>query len=389
MGGYTRIVLAEKRKIFIVIERRADYSRYRPILQRMKADPFFNIYLVVTGICLLDIHGKDVNYIIDDGFEISAQLKMFKKDRPDTGGEMVRSMARVMSALVDELEKAKPDIVLSGFDIGANMAVTIAAAHMNIPVAHIQGGEVTGSIDESIRHAMSKFAHIHFPATQLSKQRLVRMGEDPDNIYVVGCPSIDVMRETPKIDIETLEEYFSLNFEEPVLLMIQHPVTTEAEDSFLQIKETVDAIKEMEIQTVALLPNNDAGYLKIIDYIKHSGIKWYPSLPTDIFINLYRNVSALIGNSSSGIHETPTMKIPAINIGNRQQGRERAANVLDVPHEKNAIVAVIHKALNDTEFLHKVKSIKNPYGNGTSAEKIVKFLKTVSLDNLIQKQFVD
>jgi UDP-N-acetylglucosamine 2-epimerase (non-hydrolysing)/GDP/UDP-N,N'-diacetylbacillosamine 2-epimerase (hydrolysing) len=298
-------------------------------------------------------------------------------------------MARVMSSLVDELEKAQPDIVLSGFDIGANMAVTIAAAHMNIPVAHIQGGEVTGSIDESIRHAMSKFAHIHFPATELSKQRLMRMGEDPDNIYVVGCPSIDVIRETPKVDIKTLEEYFNLNFEKPVLLMIQHPVTTEAGDSFLQIKETVDAIRELEVQAVALLPNNDAGYSKIIDYIKHSGITWYPSLPTNIFINLYRNVNALIGNSSSGIHETPSMKIPAINIGNRQQGRERAENVIDVPHEKEAIISAIGRALDNTEFLQKVKSIHNPYGNGNSAEKIVNILKSVSLNNLIQKQFVD
>ena len=164
--------MAEKRKIFIVIERRADYSRYRPILEIMKADSFFDIYLVVTGICLLDIHGKDVNYIKNDGFEINAQLKMFKADRPDTGGEMVRSMARVMSSLVDELEKAKPDIVLSGFDIGANMAITIAAAHMNIPVAHIQGGEVTGSIDESIRHAMSKFSHIHFTALDMGHRNI-------------------------------------------------------------------------------------------------------------------------------------------------------------------------------------------------------------------------
>ena len=383
------MVLKEKRKIFVVIERRADYSRYRPILQKMKVDPFFDIYLVVTGLCLLDIHGKDVNYIKDDGFEINSQINMFKRNSPDTGGEMVRSMARVMSSLVDELEKAKPDIVLSGFDIGANMAVTIAAAHMNIPVAHIQGGEVTGSIDESIRHAMSKFAHIHFPATQLSKQRLIRMGENPNNIYVVGCPSIDVIREVPSIGTEKLEKYFNINFGKPVLLMIQHPVTTEAEDSFLQIKETVDAIRELDIQTVALLPNNDAGYSKIIDYLKKSGIKWYPSLPTEIFINLYRNVNALIGNSSSGIHETPTMKIPAINIGNRQQGRERSVNVIDVAHEKDAIVNGINKALNDASFLKMIKSVKNPYGEGESAKKIVSILKTVSFDNLIQKKFVD
>lgn len=381
--------MLNKRKIFIVVERRADYSRFKPILEKFKADPFFQIHLVVTGICLLGLHGKDVNYIKNDGFEINAEIEMFAVERPDTGGEMVRSLARVLSSLVDELEKAQPDLVLSGFDIGANMAVTIAAAHMNIPVAHIQGGEVTGSIDESIRHAMSKFSHIHFPATELSKQRLIRMGEDPNNIYVVGCPSIDVIKNTPHVQQSVLAEYFELDFSKPILLMIQHPVTTEAHDSFNQIKETVDAIEEKGIQTVVLLPNNDAGFSRIIDYIKSSNLKWYPSLPADMFINLYRNVNALIGNSSSGIHETPTIGIPAINIGNRQQGRERAANVIDVSYNKEAIMKGIEKALYNVEFIEMVRQLENPYGDGTSSEQIVKILKTISLENLVQKRFVD
>jgi len=371
------------------VERRADYSRYQPILKKLKEDPYFDIHLVVTGICLLDIHGKDINYIKNDGFDINAELKMFNDHRPDTTGEMVRSMARVMSSLVDELEKAQPDVVLSGFDIGANMAVTMAAAHMNIPVAHIQGGEVTGSIDESIRHAMSKFSHIHFPATELSKQRLIRMGEDPNNIFVVGCPSIDVIVNTDLVSKARLEEYFNLDFSKPVLLMIQHPVTTEAHDSFNQIKETIEAIEETGVQTVVLLPNNDAGYSNIIEYIQNSNLKWYPSLPGDIFINLYRNISALIGNSSSGIHETPTMGIPAINIGNRQQGRERAANVIDVENSKDSIVRGIQKALYDVEFREMVSKIENPYGDGSSAQRIVDILKTISLENLVQKRFVD
>ena len=381
--------MSTTRKIFIVVERRADYSRYKPILEKLQLDPFFKIHLVVTGICLLDFHGKDVNYIREDGFEIAAELEMFKSVRPDTTGEMVRSMARVMSSLVDELERAKPDLVLSGFDIGANMAVTMAAAHMNIPVAHIQGGEVTGSIDESIRHAMSKFSHIHFPATELSKQRLIRMGEEPDNIYVVGCPSIDVIKNTPYLEQSVLAKYFDLDFSKPVLLMIQHPVTTESTDSYNQIKETIDAVEESGIQTVVLLPNNDAGFSRIIDYIKSSNVKWYPSLPGDLFINLYRNASALIGNSSSGIHETPTIGIPAINIGNRQQGRERAANVIDVTNDKSSILKGIEKALYDSDFIEMTKNIENPYGDGTSAEQIVSILKTVSLDNLVQKRFVD
>lgn len=377
------------RRIFVVIERRADYSRYKPILERLKSDPFFEIYLVVTGICLLETHGKDVNYITQDGFEINAQLPMFTEDAEDSGAEMVRAMSRVMQNLTYELEKAKPDLVLSGFDIGANFAVTVAAAHMNIPVAHIQGGEVTGSIDESIRHAMSKFAHIHFPATELSRQRLIRMGERPDLIFVVGCPSIDTLVNTPIIPAEEISKKLNIDLQNPTLLMIQHPVTTENMNSYHQISETIDAIIEAQVQCIILLPNNDAGYSKIVEKIKSSNVKWFPSLPTDIFINLYRNVWALIGNSSSGIHETPTLKIPAINIGTRQQGRERAGNVIDVPHNKEAILAAIRKAVFDEDFRNYVRTIKNPYGDGNSAEKIVNILKEISLDGIIQKRFHD
>lgn len=377
------------RKIFVLVERRADYSRYKPILTKLKQDPFFEIHLVVTGICLLDLHGKDVNYIEQDGFEISAKIPMFIDGREDSGGEMVKAMSRVMSALVDELERAKPDIVLSGFDIGGNFAVTIAAAHMNIPVAHIQGGEVTGSIDESIRHAMSKFAHVHLPATEDAKNRLIRLGENPDDIYVVGCPSIDVLTQTPTCSKEELENEFDIDFSKPFVLMIQHPVTTEAGSALDQIKETIDAINNVGTQALILLPNNDAGHSSIIEEIKKSGLKWVPSLPTLKFINIYRNAWALVGNSSSGIHETPTLKIPAVNIGNRQMGRERAANVIDVANNSKDIEKGIRKALFDEKFRKMVSGIVNPYGEGDSAEKIVNILKKVSFEGKIQKVFYE
>jgi UDP-N-acetylglucosamine 2-epimerase (non-hydrolysing)/GDP/UDP-N,N'-diacetylbacillosamine 2-epimerase (hydrolysing) len=377
-------------KVFILIERRADYSRYRPILAKMKEDPFFEIYLVVTGICLLGVHGNDVNYIESDGFVINAKIPMFKAGNPDNGAEMVRSMARVLEGVTNELEASKPDLVLSGFDIGGNFAVTIAAAHMNIPVAHIQGGEVTGSIDESIRHAMSKFSHIHFPATQDAKNRLIKLGENPKDIYVTGCPSIDVLVNTPYLPKEELEKEFDVDFSKPLLLMIQHPVTTEAKSSLDQIKETISAIKNKGVQAIVLLPNNDAGHAEIIEEIKKSGLKWLPSLSTIKFVNLYRNAWALIGNSSSGIHETPSLKIPAINIGNRQMGRERAANVIDVPNEQVLIEQAIEKALFDADFRSFVRRIENPYGIGNSAETIVNLLKTIDFDEVsIQKVFYE
>ena len=377
------------RKVFVVVERRADYSRYKPILEKIVKDSFFELYLVVTGVCLLKEHGNDVENIEKDGFKINSKIPMFKNKRPDNGAEMISSTARIMSKLADELEKSKPDLVLSGFDIGANFAVTVAAAHMNIPVFHIQGGEVTGSIDESLRHAMSKFAHVHFPATELSKERLIKMGENPKNIYVVGCPSIDIIINTPIISKNELEKEFNIDLLKSFVLLLQHPVTTEIDLSMKQIKETIDAIKELNIQCLAILPNNDAGYSKIINKIKKSGLKWCSSLSMDKYINLCKYASALIGNSSSGIHETSTLKLPTVNIGNRQMGRERAGNVIDVPNKKKEIKRAIERCLYDKEFINYVKTIKNPYGDGTSAEKIVEILKVKSLAGIIQKQFYE
>jgi GDP/UDP-N,N'-diacetylbacillosamine 2-epimerase (hydrolysing) len=254
----------------------------------------------------------------------------------------------------------------------------------------LQGGEVTGSIDESIRHAMTKFAHIHFPATEDAAKRIERLGENPKDIYVVGCPSIDVLINTPYVPKEELEKEFNMDFSKPWMLMIQHPVTTEALSSHDQIRETIKAIKNSGVQAIVLLPNNDAGHADIIEEVKASGLKWIPSLPTLTFVNLYRNAWALIGNSSSGIHETPTLKIPTINIGNRQMGRERAANVIDVPNKAEAIEAAIQKAIFDTGFRKFVSEIINPYGEGNSAGQVVEILKRINLNDVsIQKIFYE
>ncbi len=377
------------RKIFIVIERRADYSRYKPILELLRADSFFKLFIVVTGINLLPHHGEDIKKIRQDGFHINTEIPMFKHKADDSGAEMVRAMSRFMLKVVDELEKAKPDIVLTGFDIGANFATAVAAAHMNIPVAHIQGGEVTGSIDESLRHAMSKFAHIHFPATQEAKKRLIAMGERPSMIHVVGCPSLDELLHARHIPRTQLEEQFRVDFDKPTVILIQHPVTTEDKVSLKQIKATIAALKALKVQTIAILPNNDAGFSQIVKSLSHSNLKWYPSIDVETFANLYRHIWAIVGNSSSGIHEATTFHTPAVNIGTRQNGRTQNPNVINVSYDKKEILRGIKKALFDQKFRSSLKSIKNIYGNGHSATKIVKILKTVRLFHIVQKEFYD
>lgn len=367
------------RKIFIITERRADYSRFQPILELIKKEPELQYDLVVTGLHLKKEHGMTINEIKNDGFEIFSTFEMFLENE-DTGASMVRSYAKAVEMVTYELEKSKPDIILSGFDIAANAAVTIAGAHMNIPVAHIQGGEVTGTIDESIRHSMSKFAHYHFAANDDACNRLIKMGERSDRVFNVGCPSIDAIMSV-KDDTDILDRY---DLQKPYFLIIQHPVTSEIKESEIQIKITLDAVNESKINALIILPNNDAGYSKIMSQIKSSKISSVDTLSINDYVNLLKNSSGLIGNSSSGIHETASFNIPTINIGTRQQGRLRPKNVIDVPHDKHKITEAISECINikknNIEF-------DNPYGDGNSSQKIIKYLKSIDISNsVIQKR---
>jgi GDP/UDP-N,N'-diacetylbacillosamine 2-epimerase (hydrolysing) len=367
------------RKIFIITERRADYSRFQPILELIKKDPDLQYDLVVTGLHLKKEHGMTINEIRNDGFEIFSTFEMFL-EKEDTGASMVRSYAKAVEMVTYELEKSKPDLILSGFDIAANAAVTIAGAHMNIPVAHIQGGEVTGTIDESIRHSMSKFAHYHFAANEDACTRLIKMGERPDRVFNVGCPSIDAIMSV-KDDTDILNRY---ELQKPYFLIIQHPITSEIKESETQIKITLDAVNESKINALIILPNNDAGYSKIMSQIKSSKISSVDTLSINDYVNLLKNSSGLIGNSSSGIHETASFNIPTINIGTRQQGRLRPKNVIDVPHDKHNIIEAISECIkikkNNLEF-------DNPYGDGNSSQKIIEYLKSIDISNsVIQKR---
>lgn len=380
----------QKLKVVIVSERRADYSRFKPIMSLMKSGNFFDYYLVVTGISLLKSRGSDIDIIKKDGFKIAHTIPMYRENAPDTGAEMTRAYGRVMIGLADFFEKIKPDLILTGFDIGANFAASVIGAHMNIPVAHIQGGEITGSIDESLRHAMTKFAHIHFPATRDAALRLRRMGEDPKYIFTVGCPSIDTLLQAHKMSKKEVGSLIGLDISKPYILIVQHPVTTEMDKAGEQVRATLEAVKEAGTQGVILYPNNDAGSRAIVNGIKNSPIKYFRSLRPEDFINVLRYSSALVGNSSSGIHETATLHIPTVNIGTRQQGRERPKNVIDVGYKKEEIIKGLKKALYDKKFLAMVRRIKNPYGDGHAAERIIKILKNIDYKKIpVQKKFID
>ncbi len=372
------------RKIFLVTERRADYSRFKPILKLIESDDDLDYDLVVTGITLKEEHGNTISEIESDGFKTFSTFEMFEEDE-DTGAAMVRSLGTAIKKITYEIETSNPDIILSGFDIAANFAVTVAGAHMNIPVMHIQGGEVSGTIDESIRHAMSKFSHYHLAANDDAKQRLIKMGEEPEKVFSVGCPSIDAIKNICTLSKKEILEKYQLRT--PYALVLQHPVTSEIEDTDQQIVSTIDAVLESGISALMIYPNNDAGYTSIVSQLNKTKIRHVPTLSLKDYVSLLKHSSLLIGNSSSGIHETATFHIPTINVGTRQSGRLRPKNVLDVGYVKEEILSAIYECLNSEEFLETCKNCENPYGDGNSSKRIIQILKEVDIGgDVIQKR---
>lgn len=364
------------RKILIVTERRADYSRFKPILKEIKKSKNLDYLLVVTGNHLMEEHGLSINEIIEDGWRIDESFQMFLEEG-DKGSDMVKGLGRAIIELSDIVERLNPSIILSGFDIAANFAVAIVGAHMNIHVAHIQGGEVTGTIDESIRHSMTKFAHFHFAANEDACQRLEKLGEVKESIFNVGCPSIDAILEI-KENSKILDKY---GLDDDYFLVLQHPVTTERNKSREQIINTIKAIKESGKDALVILPNNDAGHSEIIKEIKNSGLKSVETLSIEDYVNLLKRTIALVGNSSSGIHEASTFDKIAINIGTRQNGRLRSSNVIDVNYEKTEILKALKFAIGSDQ-----RTYEKPYGNGNSAKEIVKILEKIDLTKInIQK----
>jgi GDP/UDP-N,N'-diacetylbacillosamine 2-epimerase (hydrolysing) len=376
-----------KRKILLVTERRADYTKLRPILKEISKSKKLDYFLIVTGSHLLNEHGKTINEIKNDGFKITSTFSMFNKTQKDNGAEMTRSFGRAVTKLSDIIEKLKPDIILTGFDIGANFAAAIIGAHMNIIVAHIEGGELSGTIDESIRHSMSKFAHIHFTSNSDATNRLKKMGENSKYIFTVGNTSLDGIKTIKKIPQSKLEKKYNIDLTKKFIIILQHTVTSEINSIEKIFLKTIEVIKEINIPSIVILGNSDAGSKQIVKLLKNSQIKGYANVPYLDYINLLQYSSALIGNSSSGIIEAPFLHIPTINIGTRQEGRLRSESVIDVEYDKNKIKNTILNIISDKKFLKKIKKQKQLYGSGNSSKKIVKILEELNLKNFpIQKK---
>ena len=326
-----------KKKILLVTERRADYSKLKPILNEIKNSKKLDYYLIVTGSHLLKEHGKTINEIRKDNFTIHKTFRMYDSNGKDSGGDMVRSFGRAIMELSKIIENVKPDIILTGFDIGANLAAAVVGAHMNIHVAHIEGGEVSGTIDDSIRHATTKFAHLHFTSNKDATNRIIKMGENKKNVFTVGNPVLDNLKNIPKINTKILAKKYNLDLKKPFIILLQHTVTTEVNIQSKYITSIINAIKEINIQSIIISGNADAGSKNLLKIINQSKLNQFKTIPYVEFINLLKISSALVGNSSSGIIETPFLRIPTVNIGSRQSGRLRATSVIDTNYNKNSI----------------------------------------------------
>ncbi len=381
----------KKRKVLIVTERRADFSRFKPIIDKINLEKNLDYILVVTGIHMLKKYGRSINEIKKIGFNIHDSFNMYPEDlskKNDDGASMSKSLGIAIIEISKILKKTKPDLVLSGFDIAANLAVTISAAHMNIPVAHIQGGEVSGTIDESIRHAMSKFAHYHLASNQDAKKRLIKMGEKKQNIFVVGCPSIEALFSQKKLGAIYFKKKIGLDIKKKYLVVIQHSVTSELSKVKFQIRETIKAIKKFKMQTLFVCPNNDAGSTFIIDEIKSNSSFYYsPTLELNEYRTLLENCFALVGNSSSGIHEASSFKKPVINIGTRQNGRLRSKNIIDVDYSSKKILKELKLLNNQKKYKKLTSKLINPYAAKNTSQKIINIIKKIDIsENAVQKK---
>lgn len=377
----------EKRKICVLITARPSYSRVRTALKAIQNHPQLQLQLVVAASALLDRYGSTVNYIESDGFEITEKVYMVIE------GATLTSSAKTTGIGIMELattfDNLKPDMVCTIGDRYETMATAIAASYMNIPLVHIQGGEVTGNIDEKVRHAISKLSDLHLVSNEDARQRLIRMGEYESKIHITGCPSIDIAKhvhENRALDFDPCEKYGGvgryIDHKEDYLVVMQHPVTTEFDKSKVQAENLIKVIHELGIPTFWFWPNPDAGSDGTSNAIRSyreenpgNHIRFFKNMEGHDFLKLLVHSRCLIGNSSVGIRECSYLGVPVVNIGSRQNRRLRGQNVIDTDYDGANLLKAIQ-----TQLSHGHYPSEHLYGDGQAGMKIAEVLATAETD---------
>jgi len=381
------------KKICVVVGSRANYSSIKSAMKAINNHSDLELQVVATASAIIDRYGRVADHLKIDGFNVDEEVYMIVEgENPLT---MAQSTGMGLMSLPPVFNRLMPDIVVTVGDRYETMATTIAASYMNIPVAHTMGGEVTGTIDESIRHATTKFAHVHFAASKDAAERIIKLGELPEMVFNVGCPRIDIVKEI----IENENKFNSkdlfaegvgdqnIDLNEPFLLVSQHPVTTEFGSGETQITETMKACRRTGLPTVVLWPNSDAGAEDISRGLRKwreqeigKKMHYFKNLPIATYVMLMKKCICLIGNSSSGIREGAFLGTPVVNLGSRQDLRERGSNVVDTSHDSDEIYKAIKIQIEKKEFMHEPI-----YGDGNAGKKIANIIANLDKINVQKK----
>jgi GDP/UDP-N,N'-diacetylbacillosamine 2-epimerase (hydrolysing) len=378
-----------KRKILVTLESRATYGYTKNVMNAMMKYSNLDLFTLVTGMHLVPELGNSIDLIKKDGFPVSAKVPLHGGDKGKSSWS--RSLGRGIEGIAAAYEKINPDIVLLSGDRIETFGCCVAAAYMNIPIAHIQAGDKSGHIDDSARHAIGKFSHIHLASCEDSANRLRKMGEQEFRIFNVGAPQLDnIVNQNYESKLVKINNSI-IKLSEPYILIVQHPVLVEEKESDKQIKLTIESCLLFNIPIVIIYPNSDLGYGRIVaqinKYSHNNNIIGLSNVDREDYLKLLANCSALVGNSSSGILEAPSFKTPVVNIGNRQRGRQQSKNIINCRFSKDEIIECIDKALNSVEFHKLAIEAKNPYGDGNSSNRICDILESIEINkNLLDKE---
>lgn len=381
------------RSIGVVTVARSDYGLYLPIMKRIQEDPDLQLRLIVGGMHLSPEFGSTVNDIERDGFSIDERVELLLSSDSPQG--IAKAMALGTLGFAQAFGRLAPDILLLLGDRFEMHSAAVAAVPQLLPIAHMGGGAVTlGAIDDVFRHSMTKMSHLHFAETENDAQRIVQMGEEPWRVSVTGASSLDNLRELPLLNRQELENGFELDLSGPPLLVTYHPVTLEYEQTECQVVELLASLDESNLNVVFTYPNADTRGRKIIEmidgFVSQRPRAWaVANMGVKAYFSLMSYASAMVGNSSSGIVEAASFKLPVVNIGSRQLGRAQPENVINVGYNRNEISAGIAEATSP-RFRAGLEDLVNPYGDGNAAERIVDTLKNATLgDSLLKKGFYD
>lgn len=377
-----------RKSITYITGSRADFGLMAPVLRAVRESASLSLRVYATGMHLMSEFGntvREVEAAFPDAERIDAVIPSEERE-----GQAIFA-GTLLPKVVAALTKNRPDFVLLLGDRLEMLVVALACRYLGIPTGHLHGGERSATVDDSARHAISRLASLHFPATAAAARRLRKMGEDDWRIRVVGAPALDVIRHARLPSREEVCVRHGLSATKPYILVLQHPVSEEAEDAGGQMRETIAAVKSFNMQVVAAYPNADAGGRQMIAALEKERdnplFHLFPNISHADFLALERDAAVWVGNSSAALIESASFKTPVVNVGIRQCGRERGGNVIDATHDRKDIRAAIDRALTDRAFRARLARVVNPYGDGTTAERVVTILKKLeSPETLLAKQ---